>query len=127
VKQTDRSEFDRLVAENMSEDELLRNILDLALRLGFLIHHDRPARTATGWRTAIQGTPGFPDLVLAHPDTRRCLVAELKSEKGRLEPFQKEWISALRPLGAIVWRPRDWISGLIEGMLRDAAEREIDR
>lgn len=51
---------------------------------------------------------GWPDLVLVHPK-RGLLVRELKSDRGRLTPEQKEWLAALAAVGVDVdvWRPRD--------------------
>ena len=52
---------------------------------------------------------GFPDLVLAQPEYRRLIYAELKSDEGRLTKHQAEWIEALRACGqaVYVWRPED--------------------
>lgn len=52
---------------------------------------------------------GWPDLVLVHPRRGLLLVRELKSDRGRVRPEQKEWLEALRAVGvdADVWRPRD--------------------
>lgn len=65
---------------------------------------------------------GFPDLLLIRGP--RLVVAELKTEKGRMGPGQDEWLEAFRELGrhigrrwddehdtsieAYVWRPSDW-------------------
>ena len=52
------------------EDEFLRAVLEMAGILGWMAFHPRPARTAHGWRTALSGDPGYPDLTLAkagHP------------------------------------------------------------
>src|SRR5262245_42102129 len=46
------------------EEALLRQILQLARLWGWASYHQRPARTARGWRTALSGCAGFPDLVL---------------------------------------------------------------
>jgi len=35
----------------------------------------------------------------------KVIIAELKSEKGRLTEDQKLWLIAS---GAVVWRPSDW-------------------
>ncbi len=54
-----------------------------------------------------RSTPGFPDLVLVRH--HRLIVAELKAEKGRLTPPQKEWLDALAFTGieTYVWRPSE--------------------
>ena len=46
----------------MTEDELLTAVLELAKFAGWRVCHFRPARTAMGWKTAIQGHKGWPDL-----------------------------------------------------------------
>lgn len=52
--------------------------------------------------------PGYPDLTLAHPDQRRIVFLELKTETGKLTDRQADWISTLRRAGAEVYvvRPR---------------------
>ena len=66
-----------------------------------------------GWRTyhtlTSKGSePGFPDLVLARDGV--LLIAELKTDTGRLTPEQAAWLSSFRACGiaASVWRPADW-------------------
>lgn len=92
----------------ISEDQFKDWLIDLAKLFKWLVHHDRPARTEKGWRTPIQGDPGFPDLVLARRG--RIIFAELKSEKGTLDPDQKIWLEHLDPSDEYeiyVWRPSD--------------------
>ena len=53
--------------------------------------------------------PGFPDLVLAHPNGR-LIFAELKSQKGKLREGQPEWLALLntgRGREVYLWRPSD--------------------
>jgi NMD protein affecting ribosome stability and mRNA decay len=69
----------------------------------------------TGWRVyrtwiSIRSPAGFPDLVLAKPG-RKLIIAELKSERGRLTPAQREWLELLKQVQGIdvyIWRPSDW-------------------
>lgn len=99
----------------MTEADLQRKIIDLAKLGGWLVHHVRPARTAHGWRTPIEGHAGFPDLVLAH-HRHGLILAELKADKGRLRGDQEDWIARLTAatIGArdrvrvVVWHPNDW-------------------
>lgn len=101
----------------MTEQELLDAVVDLAHVGGWLVHHQRPAMNRRGqWASHVQGDPGFPDLVLAHP-TRGVIFAELKSEKGRLSTAQNAWLDVLDcnpvthyPIAVYVWRPSDWES-----------------
>jgi hypothetical protein len=119
----------------MSEDQLKDAVIEMAQTFGWLVHHDRPARTEKGWRTAIQGDPGFPDLVLARRGM--VLVSELKRDTGGLSDEQKAWLYALggtshwdgdgwliKPrasgggLAVGVWRPWNWSKREIEKVLR---------
>ncbi len=72
--------------------------------------HFRPARTATGWRTAVSGDgKGFLDLICLRGSQLRVL--ELKAEAGKLTPDQKAWLNAWRQIEnceAEVVRPSDW-------------------
>jgi hypothetical protein len=96
----------------MNETQFAAQVYDLATLRGWLFVHFRPARTAHGWRTPVEGTlgAGFPDLILAQPRTGRLLFVELKSDKGRLSPSQGEVHAILRAAGADVrvWRPSDF-------------------
>jgi hypothetical protein len=67
-----------------------------------------------GWKmyfswTSIHSPRGFPDLVLCNPEQKRVIFAELKSEKGKLTEYQREWLEILRACGAEVYlvRPSD--------------------
>lgn len=120
-----------------TEADFLRAVLDLAHLRGWASYHARPARTLDGWRTPGTGTmaKGWPDLVLVRVrgDDRRCIFAELKSEKGRTTPeqaavrdllWQLDWHHwnrddarwVLPRVEVHVWRPRDWDA--IEDTLR---------
>ena len=100
------------------EEELQAAVVDLARWRGWLIHAERPARTARGWVTPVQGHVGWPDLVLLSTD--RLLVVELKSDRGRLSADQERWLTALRGHGHVevaVWRPSDLRDGTIAAAL----------
>lgn len=67
-----------------------------------------------GWKmsfswTSIHSPRGFPDLVLANPEQKRVIFAELKSEKGKVTEYQQEWLDTLKACGqtVYVWRPAD--------------------
>ena len=104
---------DRALAEQLrdaaTEDEWKDTVIDYATLRGWLVHHDRPARTNKGYRTAIQGHAGFPDLVLTRFGDP-VLFVELKSAKGQLSTEQQAWRSTLIGAGAEyrLWRPNDW-------------------
>jgi hypothetical protein len=102
----------------MLERELQDAIVECAQLLGWKVMHTRPAWTAKGYRTPIQGDVGFPDLVLARGP--RMIFVELKSSRGTLSPAQVAWKQALEWAGGTVyvWRPEDWAGGAVETVLR---------
>ena len=99
----------------MTEGDLQQRIIDAATLLGWRVAHFRPARTVDGWRTPVQGHAGFPDLVLAKGG--QVILAELKSDTGRLDPEQVRWAGAIGGRWRL-WRPGDWAE--IETILRSA-------
>ncbi len=103
----------------MTERELQAAIVEAARLFGWLVHHCRPARTASGWATPIEGDAGFPDLVLVRPG-RRPMFVELKAQAGRVSREQARWLHvlALAEADAHVWRPEDWRDGVVEELLR---------
>lgn len=90
--------------DGLTEADWLAWVIDTAQLHGWLVNHQRPARTHEGWRTATQGNTGFPDLVLARRG--EVILAELKANRGQVRPDQREWLRHLGQHGH-VWRPRD--------------------
>jgi hypothetical protein len=97
-----------------TEAQFQAAVIDVARLHGWRVHHARPARTAAGWRTPITGDVGFPDLVLAHP-RRGLIIAEIKTQTGRLSGDQEAWLIALSAatrrqerVRVCLWRPSDW-------------------
>lgn len=85
------------MTRNAPEALLQAKVVQLAKMNGFRVHHARAVQQANGrWLTAIQGDPGFVDLVLAHP-SRGVLMCELKSDTGKLTPGQVAWQHSLAP------------------------------
>lgn len=88
----------------LTEAQFAQAVVELAQWRGWRVVHFRPARTEKGWRTAMTGDLGFPDLVLA----RRGVVLhiELKTMHGRMGRGQREWAEEI---GATyrLWRPSD--------------------
>ena len=98
------------ISSQLSEREWQQVVTESATWYGWEYYHSRPAMMRSGkWATALEGTAGFPDLVLVHKK-RGLIFAELKSEKGRLSQKQERWIDMLTLAGAeaYVWRPSDW-------------------
>lgn len=114
----------------ISEEEFTSWVVDLARTHGYLVHHDLTGRTASGWRTSVQGDTGFPDIVAVRAG-RPMIVAELKSAKGRLTPEQKAWLAAFTGVDAEVWKPGHMVHrfGLIVACWtpndRDTIEEEM--
>ena len=97
----------------MTEDELLRQVLECAGWLRWRRYHVRNSRAGI-----IQGDTGFPDLVLVRPP--RIMFVELKAAKGRLRPGQGDWLSYLLGCPGVevaIWKPSDWLDGTIERAL----------
>ncbi len=93
----------------ITEREFQDQIIELAKIYKWMIHHDRPAMTGKGWRTAIQGDKGWPDLCLVRDE--RIIFAETKSETGKLSEEQKEWLDILeatKRCEVYTWRPSQW-------------------
>lgn len=95
----------------MKEADFKNQIISIATMYGWRVHHDLPTMNKDGrYRTAIQGHAGFPDLVLVSGRPRGGVIfAELKTQIGRLDLAQKNWLEELRLGGAeiYVWRPTD--------------------
>lgn len=93
----------------VTEEQLQTQIIDEAKLRGWRIQHARPARTDRGWRTPLQGHPGFPDLVLARRG--RLLFWELKRYGAKPRPDQVVWLAELGQVPGVEVRvvtPADW-------------------
>ena len=87
------------LSEYISEKEWQATVVEYATLHGWLAYHTYDSR---------RSVPGFPDLVMVRPG--RLVFAELKSEKGKIQESQQEWIDTLALAGqkCHVWRPSDW-------------------
>ncbi len=124
-----RDELRRVQARDMTEvPQLTDTIIGMAHDLGWLVHHDRPARTVDGWRTAVQGDAGFPDLLMIHPKTGAVLCMELKREGKQPTEPQEVWLAAFAksPIRSGVWRPSDLLSGAVGEALIAGAKQVVD-
>lgn len=89
----------------ISEADFTTTVVELARWHGWMVTHFRPAYVRSGKMvTPLQGHRGFVDLVLAKNGT--VILAELKAEKGRLGPGQKEWAEHIGGQYRL-WRPSD--------------------
>ena len=77
----------------MTGAQLQGAIVETAQLRGWHVAHFRPARTARGWRTPVEGHAGFVDLVLA----RRGVVFmwEVKGDGDDPSIEQLEWLAAI--------------------------------
>jgi hypothetical protein len=99
----------------MPERALQGQIEALARMAGWAVWHDRATNLPRAcWHCGRpprvrRNVRGFPDLVLVKPG--RLVVAELKSEAGRLSPDQRAWLALFRAVPGVEvyeWRPADW-------------------
>lgn len=96
----------------MLERDFQTQVIDWAHTFGWHVAAFRPARTAHGYRTAVQGDgSGWPDLTLVHPEAG-VWFRELKCGRNKLDPEQEAWGRRLLDAGADweVWRDSDWPS-----------------
>lgn len=94
--------------EGALQDQVIADLEEL----GYLVFHPRPARTAQGWATPVEGTSaaGYPDITAVHP-SGRCVIAELKAGKNRPSDAQLEWVRAWMAVPGVtvlVVRPDNW-------------------
>lgn len=88
----------------MSEGQLTETVIQLAKFYGWTVTHFRPAWTEQGWRTPLSGHKGFPDIALARNGV--VILAELKTEKGKVTKEQQRWADAIGEQYRL-WRPSD--------------------
>lgn len=89
-----------LIDLQVSEEGFQRSVIELACLLGWRVYHTHDSR---------RSDCGWPDLALLKPP--RFILAELKSQRGRLRPEQREWLALLEQcpmLEAYLFRPSDW-------------------
>jgi hypothetical protein len=90
----------------VSEDDFQRWVLDVARWYHWRATHFRKVKLPSGrWGTPLQGDAGYPDLSLARAGV--IILAELKTEKGKVEPDQALWLAAIGPVHGRIWRPSD--------------------
>lgn len=90
----------RLKDGSLSEPAFQSQVLGLAAFYGWRTYHppdNKPTVTRGGRVVRQRVTPGYPDLTLVRG--AELLFVELKAEKGRLDPAQREWLDAFRVVG----------------------------
>ena len=83
---------------SMKEKEFQAMVENIAELRGWTFYHTYDSR---------RSNPGFPDLQMLRGE--RQVIAELKSQKGRITEIQKDWLEKFKLVGAEVflWRPSD--------------------
>jgi hypothetical protein len=84
----------------LTEREFTSQVSQLARTLGYQVYHP--------W-LSIHSERGFPDLVIWK--YRRFILAELKTDTGKLSPAQEEKLEGLKECGLVevyIWRPAQW-------------------
>jgi hypothetical protein len=95
----------------LTEAQFQAQLIGLARFAGWTVNHVRPSEGRRGGQRAWQTTTsvtGWPDLTIWRPG--RFLVAELKSDRGRLTAAQQTVLDSLTAAGVEchIWRPRDF-------------------
>ena len=93
----------------VSEADFTDMVIQYAKLQGWRVCHFRPARTENGWRTALQGDPGWFDIMAGRMD--RLILAELKAEGRKQDSAQIDWWNAIAGVQCVelyCWRPSDW-------------------
>lgn len=104
----------------LSEKAFQSRVIGIARENGFVLppvdptskimHRRRPFVLCYHTYSSKRSVPGFPDLVLVHPETGRTIFAELKKNKEYPTPEQRRWLEALSKnphLEVYVWKPKD--------------------
>lgn len=90
------------------EEDYEDAIIEAATAAGWLAHAERRSASAKGYRTAIKGARGWPDLVLVHERRRIFLVAELKRRSNSPTVDQTRWLRSINAAGGTArlwWLP----------------------
>ena len=66
-----REQLDAELCKRMTERVWQADVVALAKANSWMVAHFRPAKTAEGWRTPVEGHAGFVDLVLARGEVVR--------------------------------------------------------
>ena len=94
-----RSHAATAVASLVTEKQFLAQVRDLSAMLGWRLYHP--------WLSKYSES-GWPDVALVRPP--RVVLAELKTESGKVSPSQREWLDLLARCPGVetyLWRPTD--------------------
>jgi len=93
-------------AAEYTEKQFLEQVIDAARTLGWEPYHP--------W-LSIHSQSGWPDLALVRPP--RLILAELKSQKGKLRESQIHWLDLLgrcEGFEVYLWRPADMAAEILQ-------------
>lgn len=94
------TDYRQLLAGTVTEKEFLRDVTRLATLRNWLVYHTHRSDHSAA---------GFPDLCMVRDG--RMVLAELKTERGRLSEAQKRWLGAISQVTGVechLWRPSDF-------------------
>lgn len=104
------------LADITSEKDFTKMVRGLLVEKKWLVvhFHDSRRQVQPGVFVGDNSAKGFPDIVALKG--KRLLVAELKSQTGKLRSEQPAWLDAFLDAGAEVylWRPEHWYNQVIE-------------
>ena len=87
-------------AVKITEKMFTQQVTELAKVMGYKVFHP--------W-LSIHSEKGYPDLTIWKPG--RFILAELKTDTGKLSPSQIEKLESLKECGLVevyTWKPADW-------------------
>lgn len=100
-----------VLAANLTERDLQRHVRKFAEDMGW--------RVAVTW-SSIHSPKGWPDLTCCRAG--KLVFIELKTEKGKITPEQREWLNDLNDVPGVIFsnvvRPSDWYAGMLDEVLR---------
>ena len=85
---------------DITEKEFLRQVADLGRLFNWRTYHP--------W-LSIHSERGWPDVAMVRPP--RLILAELKTDRGKVTPHQQEWLDLLGACPGVetyLWRPADF-------------------
>ncbi len=88
------------IALPLTEKEFLLQVSEVARLYRWRVYHP--------W-LSIRSERGWPDVALCRPP--RLILAELKTDRGKVTPHQAEWLALLGACPGIevhLWRPADF-------------------
>ena len=103
----------------ISENELLHTVLEMAEALGYVVYH-----VLEQGYYAKRTSKGFPDLVLYRPLdfdrgwSKRLIVIELKSQRGKVTVEQQQWLDGFGSSGIETYLIRPVDLDTLENLLR---------